>query len=522
MKTYLLSNQLLLLVITSITLHHHVVIGGIQTKKWNLWKNRRKIHHHVTHNNHNSSSHKNIQQILQVCYGGSSSSSSSSSSINNVETIDDTNDTNDDQNQNFENNDVTKNSIIPTSIPPIDTNDNTNEEEQWRLNLPLQLQKRLGSLHKILIHVNVPIECTSSEDEKRIITTATTCCCELYLLGTAHVSKDSSQDAKLLMEAIKPDVLFVELCHQRLAILEDNDDDNNNNKKNQESNNNDYNNNNNNNNNDGNMSINHEKEEKKSIAQMTKEIMDHNPGMSRSAALSSVLLSKIQGDYASKLGVHIGGEFKEAFKVAKIQQKEYIQCLQRIQWQQQTGVWTPNEHDASLHGCAVVLGDRPVRLTLLRTWESLSLFGKVKLFFALLVSSLKQPNEKELKEWIESIMNDPTNDILSKSIEELSRHFPTVKKTIIAERDTYMACKILQTAQILGEATKQDGKVRKIVAIVGAGHCPGIRKGLDDESNNIENIETTLQSVIETKKHKVHGCPDMTSIVTDIASIDIL
>ena len=36
----------------------------------------------------------------------------------------------------------------------------------------------------------------------------------------------------------------------------------------------------------------------------------------------------------------------------------------------------------------------------------------------------RRPNEKELKEWIESIMNDPNNDILSKSTEELSRHFP--------------------------------------------------------------------------------------------------
>jgi pheromone shutdown protein TraB len=364
-------------------------------------------------------------------------------------------------------------------------------EEEWRSCLPPQLKKRRGSLYKIL----VPTGLRSNNSNHNQSFTANDVNCELYLLGTAHVSKDSCEDARLLMERIKPDVLFIELCNQRVGILDD----------------------------DEQVEIVPENNDgSKSVSQMAKEVIEHNPGMSRTAALSSVLLSKIQGDYATKLGVKIGGEFQEAFRIAKIQQKEFSLNRQMMQWGRQPSVVDGEPNDGYLHGCAVVLGDRPVRLTLLRTWESLSLFGKLKLVFALIISSLKQPNEQELKEWIESIMNDPNNDILSKSIEELSRHFPTVKETIIAERDRFMACKILQTAKVLGEASLQDGKMRRIVAIVGAGHCPGIRGHLTGQSDITKNIEATLREVIETKRHKVDNNTEMLSIISDISSIDII
>lgn len=404
----------------------------------------------------------------------------------------------------------------------------SNDDERWRLELPSQLQKRRGSLHKILVptgyYTTTPRSSTPTQQQQDQQQQKKMIFCEVYLLGTAHVSKDSCEDVTLLMDKVKPDVLFVELCNQRIAIL---DDDNiNHNDKNI----------------DGTADDGDTKS--KSVSQQTKEIMDHNPDMSKTAALSSVLLSKIQGDYATKLNVKIGGEFQEAYRIAKLQQKEFLQSMEQYRYNQHMSMYQSSISTAPvpvsppqppyLHGCAVVLGDRPVRLTLLRTWESLSLFGKLKLLIALIVSSLKQPKEDELKEWIESIMNDPNNDILSKSIEELSRHFPTVKETIIAERDIFMSCKIMQTARVLGEAIKSDGKMRRIVAVVGAGHCPGICQHLgiessfsyhdtddEDSPNCFTKIEDALRSVIETKKFKVDGNPEMSSIISDITSIDI-
>jgi pheromone shutdown protein TraB len=358
------------------------------------------------------------------------------------------------------------------------------EENSWRNELPAQLQKRRGALLKFLMPTGVYSPDGNIEQM-----------CEVYVLGTAHVSKDSCEDVKLLMEHVRPDVLFLELCNQRINILEDLPE----------------------------MNCN-EEGSAKSVGEMTKEIMVHNPDMNKAAALSSVLLSKIQGDYATKLNVTIGGEFREAFNVAKTQHTEFMNLVQTVRLEQSTGMASEDtlEKARASNGCSVVLGDRPVRLTLLRAWETCTLFGKIKLVLALARSSLSQPSEEELREWIESIMNDPSNDILSKSIEDLSRHFPAIKKTIIEERDTYMGCKIIQTARIMGMGSNQDGMRRKIVAVVGAGHCPGIKSILVNEVNRQGslNVEEELQKVVETKKHKADADADMKTLITDVISME--
>lgn len=44
--------------------------------------------------------------------------------------------------------------------------------------------------------------------------------CVFYILGTAHVSRKSCDDAEKLINLIKPDIVFVELCPERSAILQ--------------------------------------------------------------------------------------------------------------------------------------------------------------------------------------------------------------------------------------------------------------------------------------------------------------
>ncbi|CAM9447083.1 unnamed protein product [Heterosigma akashiwo] len=182
--------------------------------------------------------------------------------------------------------------------------------------------------------------------------------CEVYLLGTAHVSRESCEDVNILMDYVQPDVLFMELCDQRLSMLEEAIPE---------------------------MS---DQNAEKGVGQTSKEIMALNPGMNKAAALSTALFSKIQADFAKSLNVTLGGEFREALRCARTQQARHLTQKSKM--------------------CAVVLGDRPVKLTLLRLWEALSFFEKVKLVVGLAWSSIRQPSTEELKEWIESIMNDPS------------------------------------------------------------------------------------------------------------------
>ena len=74
----------------------------------------------------------------------------------------------------------------------------------------------------------------------------------------------------------------------------------------------------------------------------------------------------------------------------------------------------------------MILGDRPVSITLTRAWESLRVWGKIKLLVGLFISSLRKPNPEEIKEWMEKILKGDT-DLMSESIAELAKHFPTLE-----------------------------------------------------------------------------------------------
>lgn len=186
-----------------------------------------------------------------------------------------------------------------TITPKVQSNVTCSGEDEWRNELPEQLRQRKGSLYRFLIPSGVPTADGRTENV-----------CEVYVLGTAHVSKDSCDDVKTLMKHVKPDVLFIELCNQRIAILENESELHN-----------------------VEEPVVDSKKKDKSVGEMTKDLMQHNPGMNKAAALSSVLLTKIQGDYATKLNVTIGGEFKEAYQMAKSQHLEFTNLVKTIQLQ---------------------------------------------------------------------------------------------------------------------------------------------------------------------------------------------
>ena len=139
-----------------------------------------------------------------------------------------------------------------------------------------------GSLDNGFWRLNLPPSIRDRQHFKRLVIDDT----EVYLLGTSHVSTDSCDDLKILMNHLKPDVLFVELCPQRIPILFQEDQD---------------------------PQIEEEKkaEEDAGFFQTMKTLQAN--GMSRAGALSTILLTKVQGDYADTLGVKVGQEFKEAY-----------------------------------------------------------------------------------------------------------------------------------------------------------------------------------------------------------------
>lgn len=115
-------------------------------------------------------------------------------------------------------------------------------------------------------------------------------------------------------------------------------------------------------------------------------------------------------------------------------------------------------------GAEVVLADREIRVTLLRTWRKMGFWNKVKVLPDVLLSLFA--TEEITEEEIEKLKQ---NDVLELALQTIGEKLPGLKTTLIDERDLYMA-------QTIGHAPGV-----RIVAVVGAGHVPGILRHLGEE-----------------------------------------
>jgi pheromone shutdown-related protein TraB len=149
--------------------------------------------------------------------------------------------------------------------------------------------------------------------------------------------------------------------------------------------------------------------------------------------LSNLLLASFQKRIGKKLGIKPGEEMLRAVKAA-------------------------GEVGASL-----VPADRDIRTTLSRAWRLMGFWKKIKLLTQLVLSmgetdSLTEKDIEEMKK----------KDVLESLLAEMGEALPELRRILIDERDRYLAYKI-RTAP--GE---------KVVAVVGAGHVPGIKKCWND------------------------------------------
>ena len=144
--------------------------------------------------------------------------------------------------------------------------------------------------------------------------------------------------------------------------------------------------------------------------------------------LSNLILAYFQKKIGHKLGIKPGEEMIRAIEAAK-----------RI-------------------GAEVHLADRDIRTTLARTWRLMGLWTKIKLLAQLITSAggLESITEEQIEEM-------KKRDVLETLLSEIGEELPEVKHILIDERDQYLTHKI-RTAP---------GK--NIVAVVGAGHVPGIK-----------------------------------------------
>lgn len=131
--------------------------------------------------------------------------------------------------------------------------------------------------------------------------------------------------------------------------------------------------------------------------------------------------------------------------------------------------------------------DRPIQTTLRRAWAKNSGYGKIKLLSALLASAASK--EEVSGEEIETLKNKSEMDGM---MSELAEYMPGVKEVLIDERDFYLAAHIW-------EAVQKDNR-KSVIAVLGAGHLPGVQAHLEKIAAGQENTDTEEISSLPAKK----------------------
>lgn len=123
---------------------------------------------------------------------------------------------------------------------------------------------------------------------------------------------------------------------------------------------------------------------------------------------------------------------------------------------------------------SVALIDRDVRHTFSRISSETSFLEFTKLTAGLGIAyvSLMLKDKEELEEELVEDGEDLTTEDLEEITTKLGDMSPTIKRVIIDERDTYLARNL--------HTLLNDGNT--IIAVIGAGHKPGVMKHLQDPS----------------------------------------
>lgn len=130
---------------------------------------------------------------------------------------------------------------------------------------------------------------------------------------------------------------------------------------------------------------------------------------------------------------------------------------------------------AEAAGATLIPADREIQVTLTRVWRSMGVWEKVKLMFQLVLS---MGGADEITE--EEIEQMKQEDLLQTLLADVKKSHPIMEKVLIAERDQFLAAKI------------KNAPGDRIVAVVGAGHAPGIKRHLASENP----IDTAVLSEI--------------------------
>ncbi|MEA5445893.1 TraB/GumN family protein [Gammaproteobacteria bacterium AB-CW1] len=224
------------------------------------------------------------------------------------------------------------------------------------------------------------------------------------LLGTAHVSLASAEEAEALAQDERFDAVAVELCETRHQAMRD--------------------------------------PSHMANLDLFQVFRQGKGGM----VAASLMLGAYQRRLSEQLGTEPGAEMRRA------------------------------EDAAVKRGAPVWLVDREIGTTLKRVYRAHRWWERLPLLAGLFASLLSREKVSEAE--IERLKE---GDVIENSFRELAEQSDTLYQKLVAERDEYMA------QRLLAELESCEERPREVLVVVGAGHLKGLAKALSEAPRDPEH-----------------------------------
>ncbi|KDP22328.1 hypothetical protein JCGZ_26159 [Jatropha curcas] len=239
----------------------------------------------------------------------------------------------------------------------------------------------------------------------------------IWLVGTTHICSESAAEVERVVRAVRPDNVVVELCKSRAGIMYTCIEDEN--------------------------------------GQQLRSNMFSLSGtgffgaVGRSINLggqTALALRLLLAIFSSKLSSDVNRPFGDEFRAARKVSEEI--------------------------GAQIVLGDRPIEITLDRAWNALKWNERLNLVKSV-VNGITSSSEASRNK-LEVTSNDERTFQL---YEQLSISYPSLMQPLIHERDTYLAWSLKRS-----KAVKNS---KRVVGVIGKGHMNGVIYALISDQGNL-------------------------------------
>ncbi|XP_019442157.1 PREDICTED: traB domain-containing protein [Lupinus angustifolius] len=239
----------------------------------------------------------------------------------------------------------------------------------------------------------------------------------IWLVGTSHVSKESAVHVERVIRTLRPDNVVVELCRSRAGIMYASADEDTG------------------------------KQLRSNMFSLSGAGFFGAVGRSLNLGGQTALaLRLLLAAFSSKISSDINRPFGDEFRAARKASEEV--------------------------GSQIVLGDRPIEITLQRAWKALKWTEKLNLVISVIrgITSSSHISTNKLQE---AGLDDDTLQLY----EQLSFSYPSLLPPLIHERDTYLAWSL--------KRSKAVNKCKSVVGVIGKGHMNGVIYALLSDTGNL-------------------------------------